>query len=103
MINIEQGLVDAGFTITTNAWLDVYDEMLKTAKAAHQAEINRLAEENHQPPFIIEFERPFKEPGSSGHHRGGCEGFRYGYRDSCNRPETPERAQTAGTKRVITS
>ena len=62
VINVEQGLVDAGFTITTNAWLDAYDEMLKTAKAAHQAEINRLAEENHQPPFIIEFERPFKEP-----------------------------------------
>lgn len=62
VINIEQGLVDAGFTITTNAWLDAYDKMLKTAKAAHQAEINRLAEENHQPPFIIEFERPFKEP-----------------------------------------
>ena len=62
VINIEQGLVDAGFTITTNAWLDTYAKMLKTAKAAHQAEINRLAEENHQPPFIIEFERPFKEP-----------------------------------------
>ena len=62
VINIEQGLVDAGFTITTNAWLDAYAKMLKTAKAAHQAEINRLAEENHQPPFIIEFERPFKEP-----------------------------------------
>lgn len=54
--------MDAGFTITTNAWLDAYAKMLKTAKAAHQAEINRLAEENHQPPFIIEFERPFKEP-----------------------------------------
>ena len=42
VINIEQGLVDAGFTITTNAWLDAYAKMLKTAKAAHQAEINRL-------------------------------------------------------------
>ena len=62
VINVEQGLVDAGFTITTNAWLDAYAKLLKTAHAAHQAEINRLAEENHQPPFIIEFERPFKEP-----------------------------------------
>ena len=45
VINIEQGLVDAGFTITTNAWLDAYAKMLKTAKAAHQAEINRLENE----------------------------------------------------------
>ena len=62
VINIEQGLKDAGFTITTDRWLTAYDEFLKETKAAHQAEVNRLAEERQQPPFIIEFELPFKEP-----------------------------------------
>ena len=62
VINIEQGLKDAGFTITTDRWLTAYDELLKEAKTAHQAEVNRLAEERQQPPFIIEFELPFKEP-----------------------------------------
>ena len=32
VINVEQGLVDAGFTITTNAWLDAYAKMLKTER-----------------------------------------------------------------------
>lgn len=62
VINIEQGLKDAGFTITTDRWLTAYDELLKETKAAHQAEVNHLAEERQQPPFIIEFELPFKEP-----------------------------------------
>ena len=40
VINIEQGLKDAGFTITTDRWLTAYDELLKEAKTAHQAEVN---------------------------------------------------------------
>ena len=31
VINIEQGLEDAGFTITTKSWLDRYDRRLETA------------------------------------------------------------------------
>ena len=32
-VNIYQGLTDAGFTITTNAWLDAFDEAKKVKRA----------------------------------------------------------------------
>ena len=34
-VNVEQGLENAGFTITTKAWLDQYDAMYADAKKAY--------------------------------------------------------------------
>lgn len=62
VINIEQGLKDAGFTVTTENWLNSYDQSLREAKNAYCAERSRIAREEHKPEFIVEFEHPFKAP-----------------------------------------
>ncbi|MBQ7841133.1 MAG: glycoside hydrolase family 3 C-terminal domain-containing protein [Lachnospiraceae bacterium] len=46
-VTAEQGLEDAGFTITTKAWLDGYDRMLTKARQNFKKEIKALARKNH--------------------------------------------------------
>ncbi len=46
-VTIEQGLLAAGFTITTGPWLDAYDAVLPAAKQAFFAEIRARARKNH--------------------------------------------------------
>ncbi len=46
-ITAEQGLRDAGFEITTNAWLDGYDAVCKKAEADFIRAIKRRARKNH--------------------------------------------------------
>jgi len=62
VINIEQGLEAAGFTVTTKSWLDRYDEQLKKAKAEYREKINNLAREEGTHPILIMFDHPFEEP-----------------------------------------
>ena len=42
-VNVEQGLSNAGFTVTTKAWLDVYDEMYAQARKRFIAELKAEA------------------------------------------------------------
>lgn len=49
---IEAGLKDAGFTITTTAWLDAYERVRMQAKKAFYKEIKKRAKANHTQPFI---------------------------------------------------
>lgn len=42
-VNIEEGLRNAGFEITTTAWLDAYDDILYKAKAAHYSKLQEQA------------------------------------------------------------
>ncbi|MBR0451747.1 MAG: glycoside hydrolase family 3 C-terminal domain-containing protein [Oscillospiraceae bacterium] len=46
-VNVEQGLQDAGFTITTGAWLDAYDEVLVKAHKQFIKDIHARARANH--------------------------------------------------------
>ena len=46
-ITIEQGLENAGFSITTKPWLDAYDATLAAAKKAFAAEIKARARAKH--------------------------------------------------------
>lgn len=46
-VTIEQGLQDAGFTITTSDWLDAYDRLLVDAKKEFHKEIKARAKKNH--------------------------------------------------------
>lgn len=62
VINIEQGLEDAGFTITTKSWLDRYDRRLETAKNEYREKLNNLAKETGTHPILIMFDNPFEEP-----------------------------------------
>ena len=43
VVDIERGLVDAGFELTSTAWLDAYDERRLEAKAAFRKQLKREA------------------------------------------------------------
>lgn len=61
-VTVEEGLKDAGFTITTENWLDRYDEIRKQAGAEYEAMLMRLEEETKIPAVIHSFRHGFKEP-----------------------------------------
>ncbi|MBQ9612897.1 MAG: glycoside hydrolase family 3 C-terminal domain-containing protein, partial [Lachnospiraceae bacterium] len=61
-VNIEQGLKEAGFEITTGAWIDRYDAAIKAAKAAHAAMIEENVKKNGSSYIMESFLNPFVEP-----------------------------------------
>ncbi|HWT75367.1 MAG TPA: glycoside hydrolase family 3 N-terminal domain-containing protein [Mobilitalea sp.] len=63
VINIEKGLEEAGFCITTKSWLDAYDKLVSEAKAQHMKKLDQLSEETGVPAgMLLMFDHPFKEP-----------------------------------------
>lgn len=46
-VNVEQGLKDAGFTITTSRWLDAFDQVEQDAQKAFVKEIKERAKKKH--------------------------------------------------------
>ena len=46
-VNVEQGLTDAGFTVTTKEWLDAYDQIRVAAKKQFIKEIKARAKQKH--------------------------------------------------------
>lgn len=59
-VNIEQGLENAGFTITTKSWLDRQDQKNREEKLAHRNWIARTARERGVPELSIAFSNPFQ-------------------------------------------
>ncbi len=62
VVNVEQGLKEAGFTVTTAEWMDRYDEKVETARTAYFAEIKKAAEKGGIAAFMKMFTDPFMEP-----------------------------------------
>lgn len=62
VVTIEEGLKNAGFTITTERWLDNYDSCYADAQKAYLEQVMEIAEEKKVPPFLVTFEMPFREP-----------------------------------------
>lgn len=60
VVNIEQGLRDAGFEITTSNWLDRYDEKWKAEAESHREWVTARAKEKNVPPIVVEFDHPLK-------------------------------------------
>lgn len=60
-ITAEQGLERAGFTLTSKAWLDAYDEVRKSWHDDFIASIKRRAEEEHVSPFVAGFGKVMPE------------------------------------------
>ena len=52
-VNVEQGLEDAGFTITTKDWLDAYDRTLEQARQQFIKDIKKQARESGAPAYIF--------------------------------------------------
>lgn len=61
-VTIEQGLKDAGITITTEDWLDRYDEVLDEAERAYHEQLERIAKERSIPVFQASFECQMENP-----------------------------------------
>ncbi len=62
--SIEEGMEDAGFTITTKAWLEKYDQTLLDAQDAYWKKVRGIAEEKQLPEFVVTFSYAFPEPGA---------------------------------------
>lgn len=61
-VTAEQGLQEAGFSITSKKWLDAYDEVRKKAHKEFVAEIKRRAKELHVMPLVLGMGAVMPEP-----------------------------------------
>lgn len=61
-INVEQGLIDAGFDILNKEWLDSFDEELARAEKEYIKSVEKEMEERGVPVHMVLFERPFEDP-----------------------------------------
>ncbi|MBR6235768.1 MAG: glycoside hydrolase family 3 C-terminal domain-containing protein, partial [Spirochaetales bacterium] len=61
-INVEKGLEDAGFSITTKAWLDAYDRICDEAHAAFIRKIKAEARAHHQLAVSYSMGKTMSEP-----------------------------------------
>ncbi|MBQ6363318.1 MAG: glycoside hydrolase family 3 C-terminal domain-containing protein [Lachnospiraceae bacterium] len=62
IINIEEGLKQAGFKITSEDWLDSREQLITEAKIRHREEIDRMAKETGTNEILLEFANPYREP-----------------------------------------
>ena len=61
-INVEQALADAGFTMTTKAWLDAYEVAYAQAKKDFATQLKIEAKEKKQNPMIYGMGKMMPEP-----------------------------------------
>ena len=61
-INVEQGLKDAGFTITTTNWLDTYDKVYDQARVQFKKDIKVQAKAAHAMPVMFAMGKVMPEP-----------------------------------------
>lgn len=62
VVNVEQGLEEAGFTITTKEWLDRYDKAVRDAKLVFSEDAERRLQTDGMSGFWYLFNNPFHEP-----------------------------------------
>ena len=61
-VTIEQGLAEAGFSLTSGAWLDAYDEVLVKAKKAWIKDLKAKAKTAKKPAFLSAMGAVMPEP-----------------------------------------
>jgi beta-glucosidase len=61
-VNIEQGLSETGFIITTGDWLDRQDKSVSDAKKAYIEMVRKKAKEQEVDEFVINFANPYVDP-----------------------------------------
>ncbi len=61
-INVEQGLTDAGFTITTQNWLDAYDRTYEQARVQFKKDIKAQAKAAHANAIMFAMGKVMPEP-----------------------------------------
>ena len=66
VVNVEQGLEDAGFSLTTKAWMDTYDTQVETARMGYFGELQQEMAAKGMAAVMKIFTEPFVEPAISG-------------------------------------
>lgn len=66
VVTVEQGLEDAGFTITTKGWMDAYDKQVEDARIAYFTKMQQNIMEKGQAAIMDLFNDPFTEPAITG-------------------------------------
>ena len=66
MVNVEQGLEDAGFELTTKAWMDTYDTQVETARRGYFGELQQEMAVKGMAAVMKILTEPFVEPAISG-------------------------------------
>ena len=61
-INVEQGLKDAGFTLTTNKWLDAYEQTCEAARKQFKQTIKTEAKAKKMNPIMYAMGKVMPEP-----------------------------------------
>nr|WP_027871558.1 glycoside hydrolase family 3 protein [[Eubacterium] cellulosolvens] len=61
-VNIQRGLEEAGFTVTTGAWMDRNDEVFAAAKEEYFAWVAKEAEARGRDKAVMMMDYPFPEP-----------------------------------------
>ena len=64
-VNIENGLKECGFTVTTTHWLDAYDEIHKSARKDYIKVVRKEAKQNKVPAFLAGMGAIMPEPNYS--------------------------------------
>lgn len=62
VVNIEQGMLNAGFLVASKSWLDAYDALYEQAKKEYLEDIFKKAGGNHSHMIGLMFESPFFPP-----------------------------------------
>lgn len=62
VVNVEQGLLEAGFAVTTKGWLDRYDKTVEEARNAYFAGVKATVEKEGKGAAMRIFTDPFVEP-----------------------------------------
>lgn len=62
-VSVEQGLLNAGYTIVSAAWLDEYDEVISTAKEGYYNQVREASKQGPLVGLLTMMGNPFQEPG----------------------------------------
>lgn len=62
VVNVEQGLEAAGYTVATKGWMDRFDRAVEDARAAYYEEIKKAVAAEGEAAIMKLFTDPFQEP-----------------------------------------
>lgn len=62
IVNVETGLENAGYTITTKAWLDHYEKQIYQEKKSYYGNLQQLLKEDMTAAFKEFFSKPYADP-----------------------------------------
>ena len=60
-VNVEQGLLNAGYRVVTNAWMDEYDAVVRNAKAAYYDKIRESTKDGPLAGLLTMMSNPFQD------------------------------------------